>query len=137
MPTSASNRAYSGPPSIHNVTMEHLWDPDLVINGGTGNWRPVEQSDFTNITLSGVNIDVGITGGVYTSSMSNITGSQVIVPTGRKSVSVAVESGTAYINGMAINAGVTLNLGGYDGRFTSSVAYAIGITGGRAYVVYE
>lgn len=130
-----SSRTYSAPPAIHNVGMSYIWDADLVTAGRTGQWRPLLPTDFTDISLTGVT--AVITGGTYTTTQTTITSSQVIVPAGRKSVSVAVQSGTAYINGVPWNAGLVMNAGGYDGRFVSSTEFAVGITGGRAYIVYE
>lgn len=131
----AASRTYSAPPASHNLGMGYLFDPDYVTAGLTGQWRPMLPSDFAIISITGVTAI--ITGGTYQTTQMTLTGSQAIVPVGMKSVSVAVQSGTAYVNSIPWNAGTVLNMGGYDGRYLSAIAYAVGITGGRAYLVYE
>ncbi len=64
------------------------------------------------------------------SSFQIITGSQLVVPASVKSWSVAVVSGSAYVNGAGpMPVGVSLNGGSYDGRFISANPLVVGATG--------
>lgn len=68
----------------------------------------------------------------YTPSLSVLTGSQIQIPVGVRSASVAVNSGYAVVNGTSIPQGVTLNFGGYNGCPTLSTAINVGSTGSAA-----
>ena len=83
------------------------------------------------------NPNVTIDTGSFLPSFSAITNGQMQIPVGARQYSVAVESGSAYINGMLINAQTIINGGGYDGRRTLSSAINVGCTGGRIIVTYE
>lgn len=107
------------------------------------------------VTITGVQTAVnvggylGITGVVATTSgtfspgFSIITGSQLVVPSGYKSASVAVVSGWCYINGTGqIWQGINVGLGGYNGQWTSSTPLVVGATGSTGspcniFVVWE
>lgn len=96
----------------------------------------VVQSNVTNGVLP-VSGNVIINSGTYVSSFSAITGSQVQIPVGTRQWSIAVESGGAYVNGVLMNAPITLGGGGYDGRFILSTAINVGTTGGRVIIITE
>lgn len=85
----------------------------------------------------GVSGKVDILGSTYTSLISGITNGTIIIPTGSKSWSVAVESGSCFFNSTQLNVGTTLNGGGFDGRYTLGSTISIGCTGGRTIVMWE
>jgi hypothetical protein len=92
-----------------------------------------------SITLDGsisISGDVSIATKTYTSYISGVTSGQLTIGAGALSWSVAVESGSAYLNGLLLNEGSALNGGGY-GQYTSNTVYNIGCTGGRTLVVWE
>lgn len=94
---------------------------------GTGAWRPMFPSDLAStvgsIYLSGINVNTDQletieTSGVrsVTSNFSIITGSQIVIPVGSRSWSVAFISGDAgYINGTGtFQAGLSLSSANYN-----------------------
>lgn len=135
----------------------YLWDDTVLwldTNGllHTGAMRPITPADFATITLSGVSFtgefntqaEVNITGqtipvhvtgnvnsGVFTSTTSIITGSQLVVASGFKSASVAIISGYAYVNGVGpIGNGISMTYGGgYGGGYISAAPLVVGTTG--------
>lgn len=130
----------------------------------TGCFRPAEPSDFAasisgsggmsvnvsavaitgnpNVTVSNFPYEMGITGDVnianktYTTYISGVTSGSVLIPTGTLSWSVAVESGSAYINNLLLNEGSSFNGGGY-GNYFSNTPLNIGCTGGRTLIMWE
>lgn len=92
---------------------------------------------FTLDGSVGISGKVDILGSTYTSYLSGITSGTTIIPTGSKSWSIAVESGSCYFNSTQLNVGTALNGGGYDGRYTLGTAISIGCTGGRTIVMWE
>jgi hypothetical protein len=92
----------------------------------------------SNSLLTSANTLLSAQTGTFSPTFNIITSSQVQIPANAKSWSVAVESGSAFINGSGpINAGTALNGGGYNGAFKLSAAINVGCTGGRAIIVYE
>ena len=118
---------------------QYLWDADVVwtdTNGSlrTGAQRPVTPGDFANITISGLTFsgDLQVSdSGVFTSTTSIITGSQLVVMPGYKSASVGIISGYVYVNGVGpIGAGIGLTYGnGYGGGYLSTIPLVVGTTG--------
>lgn len=94
------------------------------------------QSTITNGVLP-VTGNVIINSGTYAPVITGFTTQQYQIPVGTRQWSIAVESGSAYVNGVQINASTTLNGGGFDGRFTLSTAINVGTTGGRVLVITE
>lgn len=78
-----------------------------------------------------------VSGGLYAPTFLAITSGQAQIPTGVKSWSVGIESGTAFLNGVAMNAQMAINGGDYDGRYRLGTAINVGITGGRVVLTYE
>lgn len=65
------------------------------------------------------------------------TSGNYTIPSKTRSWGVSVESGNAYFNGVGpITAGHSLKGGGYAG-YTTLNDVTIGITGGKAFVIYE
>lgn len=95
------------------------------------------SGDVNMVGQVGVSGKVDILGSTYTSYLSGITSGTAIIPTGSKSWSIAVESGSCFFNSTQLNVGTALNGGGYDGRYTLGTAISIGCTGGRAIVMWE
>jgi hypothetical protein len=56
---------------------------------------------------------------------------------GVKQWTIAVESGSAYMNGILLNTSTIIDGGGYDGRFILGTAINVGCTGGRTLVFHE
>lgn len=118
---------------------QYLWDDSVVwtdTNGNlrTGAQRPVTPGDFANITLSGVTVsgDISVVdSGIFTSTTTILTGSQLVVASGFKSVGVGIISGYAYVNGVGpLNAGLSLTYGnGYGGGYISAAPLVVGTTG--------
>lgn len=93
----------------------------------------IVQTPDTGVRAVAVTNTVTINSGSYTPGFAIITGSQTQIPIGAKSASVAIISGSAYINGSgAFPAGLTLGFGGYDGRFPLASAINVGATGSIA-----
>lgn len=103
--------------------------------GATGSLAAV--GSFTLNGDVGISGKVDILGATYTSLVSGITNGTIIIPTGSKSWSVAVESGSCYFNQTLLNVGTTLNGGGFDGRYMLNTPISIGCTGGRTIVMWE
>lgn len=78
-----------------------------------------------------------IAGGTYNFTASGITSGTLTIPAGTKSWSLAVESGSCYMNGTLLNNGTNLNGGGYDGRYLLGNSLTIGCTGGRVLAIWE
>ncbi len=95
------------------------------------------SGDIGLVGSVGITGDVTIAGSTYTSLISGITSGTVVIPIGAKSWSIAVESGSCYMNTTLLNNGTSLNGGGYDGRYTLGTSLSIGCTGGRALVMWE
>lgn len=95
------------------------------------------SGDVNMVGQVGVSGKVDILGSTYTSLVTGVTSGMAIIPTGSKSWSVAVESGSCYLNQTLLNVGTTLNGGGYDGRYTLSSTISVGCTGGRTIVMWE
>jgi len=95
------------------------------------------SGDVNMVGQVGVSGKVDILGSTYTSYLSGITSGTAIIPTGSKSWSIAVESGSCFFNSTQLNVGTALNGGGYDGRYTLGTAISIGCTGGRTIVMWE
>lgn len=93
--------------------------------------------DVNLVGQVGISGKVDILGSTYTSYLSGITSGSTIIPTGSKSWSIAVESGSCYFNQTLLNAGTSLNGGGYDGRYTLGTAISVGCTGGRTIVMWD
>lgn len=95
------------------------------------------SGDVNMVGQVGISGKVDILGSTYTSYLSGITSGSTIIPTGSKSWSIAVESGSCYFNQTLLNAGTSLNGGGYDGRYTLGTAISVGCTGGRTIVMWD
>lgn len=123
MPTQASNRAYSAPPSVPSISMGFSYDPNVVINGGTGWWVPN--------SVSGNGLAVTPVASTFTSIVTGLIGTgQIILPLSTKQWSVSVVSGAAWIKGSGpILPGTNIGGGGFDGRSTMASTIAIGATG--------
>jgi hypothetical protein len=78
--------------------------------------------------------DLDGAGWTYAPTLTGITGSQITIPAGAKEWSVAVESGSAFVNGLQLNAGTALNGGNAGGALLSGIT--VGCTGGRALIYY-
>lgn len=85
----------------------------------------------------GISGKVDVLGSTYTSNLTGVTSGLFSIPTGTKSWSIAVESGSCYFNQTLLNEGTNINGGGYDGRYTLSSSINIGCTGGRTIVMWE
>lgn len=103
--------------------------------GATGSLAAV--GSFTLNGDVGISGKVDILGSTYISLVSGITNGTIVIPTGSKSWSVAVESGSCYFNQTLLNVGTTLNGGGFDGRYMLNTPISIGCTGGRTIVMWE
>lgn len=103
--------------------------------GATGSLAAV--GSFTLNGDVGISGKVDILGATYTSLVSGITNGTIIIPTGSKSWSVAVESGSCYFNQTLLNVGTALNGGGFDGRYMLNTPISVGCTGGRTIVMWE
>lgn len=84
----------------------------------------------------GITGNINIANKIYTTYLSGITSGSVLIPTGTLSWSVAVESGSAYINNLLLNEGSSFNGGGYGSYFSNSTLN-IGCTGGRTLIMWE
>lgn len=93
--------------------------------------------DVNMIGQVGVSGKVDILGSTYQSFVSGITSDTIVIPTGSKSWSIAVESGSCYLNNTLLNQGTSLNGGGFDGRYMLNSAISVGCTGGRTIVMWE
>lgn len=136
MPTAASDRAFSAPPSIHNVSALYVWNPAFVVNNNTGNWVP-----FSTTGTNGALTPAPYT---YTTTVANLVGTgHTIIPVTAKAWSVSVISGAVWVKGVGpILPGASLGGGGFDGRGTMASTIAVGGTGAgasavNALVVYD
>lgn len=93
--------------------------------------------DVNLVGQVGISGSVVVAGSTYQSLVSGLTNGTIIIPTGSKSWSVAVKSGSCYFNQTLLNEGTSLNGGGFDGRYTLNSAISIGCTGGRTIVMWE
>jgi hypothetical protein len=59
------------------------------------------------------------------------------IPTNAIGFSIAVESGSALIDGVTVNAGTVINGGGYHGGARLNTAVTVGCTGGRVLITYD
>jgi hypothetical protein len=91
----------------------------------------VRQTNTFLLGLSGAQL------APYTFNIQAVTASQVNIPAGAKSWSVAIESGVGYINSVPISASASFGGGGYGGGGYLTTPIAVGMTGGRAIVTYE
>ncbi len=120
-----------------------------VQDSATGDWRPLRAADMSaQLNLTGdltvnsqpsvaVTGDVTIAGATFISHISGLTSGILTIPVGAKAWSVAVESGSCYVNQTVLNEGTSLNGGGFDGRCTLSQAIIIGCTGGRTLISWD
>lgn len=129
-----SSVAITGNPSV--TVSNQIYQVGISGNvGATGSLAAV--GSFTLNGDVGISGKVDILGSTYTSLVSGITNGTIIIPTGSKSWSVAVESGSCYFNQTLLNVGTTLNGGGFDGRYMLSSPISVGCTGGRTIVMWE
>lgn len=132
---------YTGPGGQLTTSNVYVWDPNLLVSGvstnqviATGGMRPLYVTDFPGGggAASSVVVTNSVTtsSGTYTPTFAIITGGQTTIPAGAKSASVAVISGSAYVNGTGpLIAGTSLNLGGYDGKMLLNGPVTVGGTG--------
>lgn len=74
----------------------------------------------------------------YNSSLSSITGSQLVLPSSVYSWSVLVQSGAAFVNGVPLFAGNTIQGGGYGPmKLNGATTLVVGCTGGRTLVSWD
>lgn len=129
-----SSVAVTGNPSVTVSNMPYEIGISGVIN--TSGILGI-SGDVNMVGQVGVSGKVDILGATYTSLVSGITSGTILIPTGSKSWSVAVESGSCYFNQTVLNEGTSLNGGGFDGRCTLSQAIIIGCTGGRTLISWD
>jgi hypothetical protein len=115
------------------------------ISGKLWNGNPASSPiNVSGVVQASVSIgNVAVTGGgTFTPTFAILTGSQQVINAGYKSASVAVISGSAYINGSGPYLdGVALSFGGYGG-FLSATPLVVGCTGSTGapcstYVIWE
>ena len=129
-----SSVAITGNPSV--TVSNQIYQVGISGNvGATGSLAAV--GSFTLNGDVGITGDVSIAGSTYKPFVSGITSGTINIPKGSISWSVAVESGSCYFNQTLLNAGTSLNGGGYDGRYTLRTAISVGCTGGRTIVMWE
>ncbi len=140
-----------------------IYDPNQVSTEGsqTGMWRPLQAGDFSNITISGVEVVVGsiaVTGSpnvtvanpvvpvsgvvtpvatTYTSFVTGIIGTgQIAVPAAAKRWDLYVISGAVWAKGFGpLLPTASLHGGNYDASSTSASSFGIGGTGAGATAV--
>jgi len=128
--------ALTGNPSVS--VSNTLLPVSGVVQANVTNTSPIPISGVVQATVSigavavtGGNITIN--SGTYTPGFAILTGSQTQIPVGARSASISVISGGCYINGSGnFPAGMTLNFGGYDGRFILSSVINVGCTGSTA-----
>jgi hypothetical protein len=139
----------------------------LIGSGDTGAWRAVTPADLgadigkINITgvetlilevddleqlaqsgnqyLQSISGDTKqlVNGGTFIPNFQVITNTQIQIPTGVRSYSIAIESGSAYVNGILMNSQMVINGGGYEGRWFLGQEINVGTSGGRVLVNFE
>lgn len=137
----SGNFGITGNMQLDNIAI--TGNPQVSISNTAANPIPVSGQ----FSLSGrLQIDnVAITGtatiteatGTFGFNINAITNSQIQIPAGALGYSIAIESGTPYINNVPIYSNLSIGGGGYGNKKQLASAINVGITGGRVIVLWE